>query len=222
MSASYRVEKPEVVREKFYPPFLQKDIENFKKQGAILEIKPFSYEDNVIKFYQRAMETENTLIHEINGIHRVKRGTKDKLVYTDTIHSIDKYGNDVEQFCMTYGTSRHPKLVPSKDRNGNPIMKPDGVRITHDIEFSPNEVDKIIELCDEQYRDQINYSYSEIPIDADIPYNLKAKYSIKSLEIFKTAPTKIIKKMIEQKKQGIENVSELEPQPFIIQKSSKP
>ena len=222
MSATnYRVEKPEVLREKFYPDFLQKDMANFKAQGAILEIKPYTPDDQAVKFYQRVKDKEYTLIHQNIGIHRVKKGSKHKLVYTDNIQALDKYGNYVESLSRTFGTSRHPVLVPGTDKMGDPIMIPKGVRISHDIDFTPQEVDRIIAMCDPEYRDQINYTYSEIPLDSKYPFNIKGKYKIESLEIFKTAPAKVLKKMIERHKQNIESLSELEPAPVVIQQSQQ-
>lgn len=223
MSAtSYRVEKPEVIKEQFYPDFLKKDIDNFKKQNAILEIKPYTPDDQVVKFFQRVKDKEYIIRHQIIGIHRVKKGSKNKLVYTDNMMAFDKYGNYVESLSRTLGTSRHPVLVPGVDNMGDPIMIPKGVRIEHDIDFTPQEVDKIIELCHEDYRDQINFTYSEITLDSKYPFNVKTKYKIESLDIFKTAPNKVLKKMIERKRQNIEKIEDLDPTPAVVlQKPSK-
>lgn len=223
MSATnYRLEKPEIIQEQYYPDFLQKDIDNFRKQNAILEIKPYTPDDQVVKFFQKVRENEYKIIHQIIGIHRVKKGSKEKIVWTDNMIALDKYGNYVDSLSRTLGTSRHPVLVPGKDNMGNPIMIPKGVKITHDYDFTPEKVDELIKLCDPEYRDAIIFTYSEVTLDTKFPYSKKIKYKIENLEIFKTAPNKIIKKMIKEHKQNIEKLSDLDPTPaVVIQKQSK-
>ncbi|MDR4491381.1 MAG: hypothetical protein R2685_10850 [Candidatus Nitrosocosmicus sp.] len=216
-SSDFSIEQPEVIREKFYPPYLQKDIANFKEKHAILKIKENSVDDMARKIYQEAADRELELIHEVIKIHRVKRGGKERLVYTDNIHLNDKNGNEIRQFLHTYGTSRHPVIKESKDGK----LVPGGIKVEHDIPFNIDEFNKVVELCHEDYRDQITFAYSEIPIDSKEPYNLQTKYAIKNKDIFITATNKEIKKMIQLKKQDIENLSELQAPPLVIQTSAK-
>lgn len=206
---SFRIEQPEVIKEQFYPEYLQQDIKNFKAKHAILDIKQNSADDMAIKFFQLAKDRDLEIIHEIKKIHRVKRGTKERLVYSDNLRLLDKEGNEVKQHLLTLGTSRHPIIEKGQNKAGEPILVPGGTKITHDIEFNAKEVDRIVKLCHPDYRDQISYSYSEVPNNSKEPFNLMKKYNIRSEQIFKTATNSEIKKMIEQKKQTIESLSEL-------------
>lgn len=219
---SYSIEQPEVIREKSYPQYLQDDIANFKAKHAKLDVsKENSHDDVAIKFYQKVKELDLELIHEVKSIHRVKRGGKEKLVYSDNLRAVDKEGNDVQEFFHVYGTQRHPVIAKARNKNGDTVWIPNGVKITHEIDFNAKEVEKIIKLCHPDYRDAIAFSYSEIPVDSKDNYNKREKFAIKSEEVFKTATNREIKKIIETKKQTIENLTELYA-PVLVPQVSKP
>lgn len=217
---SFSIEQPEVVREKYYPEYLQEILNNFKAKHAIYKIKRGSHDESAVDFYKLVRERELKLVHEITRIHRVKVGGKEKLVYGDNLHAIDKNGNEVRQFYSRYGFTLHPIIKEDRNKNGDTILVPGGIKLEHQIDFNEKEVNKIIEMCHPDYRDNIKFSYCEVPMDSATPINLRQHFAIKSEELFKTAPNKIIKKMIERKMQNIEELSELNGS-IVIPKSSK-
>jgi hypothetical protein len=207
---SFTIEFDEEVEEEYHPEYLREIFANFKAKRA--KYKKTGEDKRAIDFYRIALDRDLEVIHQITNIYRVKKGgLGEKLCYSDNLIIRDKDGNDLvdPQFYRTYGTTKHPVIAYETDRNGRKKPIPSGIKIEHKIPFSAEEVDKIVDLCHEDFRNQINYVYCEINKDAKEPVNETHTYQIKNPEIFKTASNKDIKRMIQAKRTEIDSLSEL-------------
>ncbi len=196
---TYSIEVEKEVQEEHYPEFLVKDLDNFKKKHARLKLS--DDDKDAVKFFKKAYDLKIEPVKELKGIHRVKKRSKHYFVYTLNLKLLDEDGNDVGQYCHTYGTERLPVIREVTSPNGQIKRIPNGIRIEHKIPFTDKEIDNIIKkMCDEDYREEIRFTYSELPADSNDPYNMHKKYSIKSIEVFKQANYKQLQKLIAKKK----------------------
>jgi hypothetical protein len=206
---SFTIEFDEEIEEEYHPDYLKQIFANFKAKRA--KYNKTGEDKRAIDFYKIALDRELEIVHQITNIYRVKKGgLGEKLVYSDNLIMRDKDGNDLDpKFYRTYGTTKHPVIIYETDKNGRKKPIPNGIKIEHKIPFSAGEVDKIINLCHEDFRNQINFCYCEISNDSKEAVNPTHTYQIKSQDIFKNASIKDIKRMIAAKRTEIDSLSEL-------------
>lgn len=216
----FKVEQPDVFDEQFDPEYLQRDKTNFKKKHAVY---PESDDDKLVKeFYKEAKEKHYTIKQKVKTIYRTKRGSKDFLNYSMVLEMIDEDGVPVgKEYDRIYGCEKFP-IIREFQRNGRTVREDKGIRINHYIPFNKKEIEKVIDLCDKDYKDEIKYVYNELPSDTREVVNTSRKYTIKTLDILLNATHKDLTKMITLNKNGIETLEELNaptaPVPVVVTK----
>lgn len=205
VQATFKIVQPAMVRQKFYPDFLETNIKNFKDKNA--EYPMTKDDDNAVEFLKIVNEKKLKIVNEIKNIYRVKKGSKLFLVYSNNMRAIDDDGNVIDQYYHLYGYELHPK-IKNNPKTGK--LEPDGIKIEHKIPFTPKEVEKVIKMCDEEFRENIWFLYCEVAQDGSQIVNQSRTQLIRTEDVFKNASPKEIKKIIEKRANEIESLTELE------------
>ena len=205
VQATFKIVQPAMVRQKYYPDFLETNIKNFKDKNA--EYPMTKDDDNAVEFLKAVNEKKLKVVNEIKNIYRVKRGNKLFLVYSNNQKALDDDDNVIEEYLHLYGYELFPK-IKKNPKTGK--LEPDGIKVEHKIPFTPKEVEKVIKMCDEEYRENIWFLYCEVAQDGSEVVNTSRTQLIRAEDVFKNATAKDIKKIIEKRANEIETLAELE------------
>lgn len=204
---SFKIEQPVFQRQKYYPDYLVKDMNNFKAKNAVYP--DTKDDDNAIEFYKKAKDRKLNIVNEIKNIYRTKRNNKEYLNYSLNLRLYDDSGEPTgDEFLHIYGCSKHP-LIREVIKNNVPVLEPNGIKITHDIPFNASEVKQIINMCNDEFKENIQFIYNEVPVDTKTPTNESKTHLIRSPEVFVKATNKEIQKIIQKKANEIESLEEL-------------
>ena len=108
VQATFKIVKPAMVRQKYYPDFLETNIKNFKDKNA--EYPMTKDDDNAVEFLKAVNEKKLKVVNEIKNIYRVKRGNKLFLVYSNNQKALDDDDNVIEEYLHLYGYELFPKM----------------------------------------------------------------------------------------------------------------
>ncbi len=204
---TFKIQQPVMQRVKYYPDYLSKDMENFKASNAVYPM--VKDDDNAIDFFKKAKDRKLNVINEIKTIYRTKRGNKEFTNYTLNFRLVDDNGIETgDEFLHVFGCEKFPK-IKEVIKNNEIKLEPDGIRLQHVIPFNAKEVEKIIKMCHDDYKENILFVYNEIPNDSGVPVNQHRTDLIRSEKIFKEATNREIKKIIEKKANEIESLDDL-------------
>ena len=217
---SFRIEQPAFVREKYYPEYLSIDMENFKKKNATYPLT--KDDDNAVEFYKKAKDRKLRIVNQVINIYRTKRNNKEWTNYSLNLRLYDDEGNHIgDEFLHVYGCEKHP-IIREVIKNNEIALEPAGIRLEHKIPFNAQEVEKIIDMCDDEFKENIKFIYNEIPSDSKSPTNERTTQLIRSEDIFKNATNKQIQKIILKKANEIESLDQLETFAPIVKTIPKP
>ena len=204
---TFKIQQPVMQRVKYFPDYLAKDIENFKSQNAVYPM--VKDDDNAVDFFKKAKDRKLNVINEIKYIYRTKRGNKEFINYSLNFRLVDDNGVETgDEFYHIFGCEKHPR-IKEVIKNNEIKLEPDGIRLQHVIPFSGKEVEKIIKMCHDDYKENILFIYNELPNETGVPVNQHRTDLIRSEKIFKEATNREIKKIIEKKANEIESLEDL-------------
>jgi hypothetical protein len=212
MYSSFKIVQPVMQRAKYFPDYLLKNMENYKNKNA--EYPLTKDDDNATEFLKLVHDKKYIVKNEVKAIHRVKRGSKEYLCYSMNLLAFDEDDNKAAEFYHVYGWNIHPLIKSIVDR-GQEKLVPDGYKIEHEIPFSAKAVENALKLCHPDYKENVWFIYSEVPLDSKVPVKESRTQLIKSEEIFKNATNAEIQKIVKKGLNEIEDLRQLDILPAI-------